>query len=371
MSGFGKAKIGAGSFTKEFKLQTPKNDNETTEFKARLIPPIKSCVDTGDWAKYHGTHFGHKGTNRADPGKLKIRTFGCIEQKNMKSGIVTVACPQCDELTRHKDQLKTKEAQAIAAGKTPEQIDLILTPLKQWIKDYNCDRKWHINVMTVEGELGTLQLSHRTKKQLEAKIVEAKSEGIDAFDVEAGCYFNFKRTGRMLSTVDTIEVLTQSVKIDGRSLQEVKPAPMTQDQQLKALDTLPDLNDRVRVLTYDQIKQLVNGSGDPTEVDVIFDGAQSNVIPIRSETKGVVKPNKLVESVLEQQTQAKPVETEEADEGEAAALAAYEAAVAAAKAKKAAKVPTVVVDVPSHVVEAPAKPSGLDMTPEEFLKAFT
>jgi hypothetical protein len=75
--GFGKPKYGGGgNFAKTLRLK------EGAATVVRILPPMKSLAETGEWAVYMGTHFGYKGVNPKDRSKPLYKTFKCIEERD-------------------------------------------------------------------------------------------------------------------------------------------------------------------------------------------------------------------------------------------------------------------------------------------------
>lgn len=371
--GFGKAKVGGGgNFTKNFRLKDGPQSY-------RLLPPMKSCAETGEWAVYMGTHFGYKGVNDRDPSKPFHRTFKCIEDVDFRTKMVLQDCPECDLIEQQTAALKSIEAATKdedGNDLTSEQIAELAEPYKAWKKEHNCDRKWHINVKNAAGEFGVLQISHKTKKKLEARIQSLLADDqIDAFDFEQGAWFKFTRTGKGIDTDDTVDVEYESVRENGKTMKMVKTAPMTVAEAEQALKECPDLRTNVRDVTYEQIKLLVGCSGDPVEVDEILAmGQKKEASPAaaKATVKAASAPKPAVVAP-KAEPKAEPVQEVAAEEDdEEAALAAQMAALKAKKAAaKAAASPAATVASPTPASTPTAEVAdqfGLDR--EKFMSRF-
>jgi hypothetical protein len=290
--GFGKPKYGnnssSGNFPKTFRLK------EGTTTVVRILPPMKSLAESGEWAKYIGTHFGYKGVNPKDPSKPVYRTFRCIQERDLRTKMITQDCPECDLIAQREEELEAIEARAKAEGHSSDEIEELVKPHKDWLREHNLDRKWYLNVRTQEGEHGTLLLSHKTKKLLDQKILSLQTDdGIDALDLDQGVWFVFKRSGRGVETQDTVDVEYESVRdaSTGRVSRTVKLAPLSPAEAERALKECPDLAKAVREISYEQIKLLTLSSGDPEDVDAIFAMGQKRESSAgRSSSTSTLKP---------------------------------------------------------------------------------
>lgn len=281
--GFGVAKI-----EREFegykllKLKTPdqKKGEEKTELVVRLLPSMKSYKDTGEWKFYYGNHFGHYGNNSRNPEKPRARPFGCIQKKNKQKEILT-ACPKCTQIAAKQAVYDAREEELFkASGLTDKKqkefyeikkADKALKIMGEWLGKHNCDKKFWINVMTLDGAYGVLQLSYTTVvDKLEPFLKEMRDKyKIDVFAPSKGLWIKFTRTGIKPRVTDGVEAFTETVTLpDGNTAEMKKAAPMTKEQIQQALKICPDLKtDVVKFLSPEKIQELVDSNGDPDLVD--------------------------------------------------------------------------------------------------------
>lgn len=276
------------SFYKNFRLKSPDAAKGETVFSLilRLLPPMHSLAENGKWGFYHGQHFGYAG-NGKEPGKVRQRPFACIEKTDFRTKMVTVACEACDRIEKKREERDAREAEYKAKGLAEKEIKDLLGPLTDWLKKHNCDRKWHINVMDQQGAFGVLQISHTLKKLLDVKIQALiADENIDPMMPQQGVWFKFTRMGKF-PVQDGVEVLTETVKIEGvGNVKRIVLAPLTDAQCEAALKVCPDLaKDVVKYISAPQITALVNCSGDPDEVDRIWQMGTAS--PTRAERSPV------------------------------------------------------------------------------------
>jgi hypothetical protein len=350
MSGFGKVNLDDSyEGFKYFKLKTPdirKGETET-ELILRLLPSMHSYRDSGEWKFFYGQHYGHYGNNPKQPDKPRARPFGCIQQKNPKTGEIEVECPKCTQIEKKKAAKKAREEQLLKQlqaqdasidEKSPEfkeakADDKKLQDLNAWLMKHNCDKKWWMNVMDLKGEFGVFQLSYTTMKERLLPLLRdlRDKKKIDAFDPAKGVFLRFTRSGKGINVVDNVTVYTETVVVEGEELQKMKFAPLTDEQIEKALKICPDLKkDVVKFISAKQIAELVERGDDPDAVDEIWP-------PENAQVKTEVKDD---------------------SDDEEAELERLLAEKKAAKAAKAIKAKT--EDKPTKTVE----------TPEDFLAQF-
>lgn len=377
MAGWGKPKYSSGPKGKNFNLK--EGDNVY-----RFLPPMHSFADEGLWSTYVSTHFGYYGTDPTDSNKTRLKTFKCIQKDDRQSGMVLEECPECtlieDKQAELKDQEATLRTQFKADGmdekEIEETLETALAPIKGWLKQHNVDRKHHMNVMTPSGEFGQLKLSHRTKKQLDAKLKELNDEdGIDPLDLEQGVLINIKRTGKMRDVVDTVEVVKEKVNVNGKKMEQILLRPLTEDEANAALENCRDLATAGGyVLTKEQIQELTESSGDPEEVDRVFSRNKEESKKSAAPAKPASKPADKAEApapkpAAKEAVAPKPEATEApkptADEVVQQRLAALKAKKEA-EAKKAAE--------KAAAEAAAAEPANdvnpLEMSDDDFLAKF-
>jgi hypothetical protein len=385
--GFGGANLGGpGRQYEIFKLDDGK------PFTCRLLPAMKSLREKNVWSVFLREHFGY---SIPDPKNLKtglsLRPFLCVEVYNRHTEMVEESCPECREIEQHKQLKEDREmaetsklkAQGVLDDKKIKAaIEPMVAPLAKWLKDHNLSKKHNINVMSADGKFGLLAIGHKAKKALDLKIKECRDKiGINPFDFDDGVFFTFTRNGNGFDAVTDVSITYEPGATKGT--QQIKMAPMSEEQITKALEVLPDLATLGRKVTKAQVQLLVESGGDPETVETILAMTQkkeqsperkpSNLPPPPPPVRAAeppppppppVAPPPAVSAPEPQQTA--PAAAVEDDE-EAAALRALEAIKAkkAAKAAEAAKTAQAVQPGPP-----PMNPLDPSMPPEEFAKAF-
>lgn len=373
MLGFGKAKYGksaqTNAYQKFIKLEADK------ELIVRILPPMKSLENTDKWSVYYTIHYGYKGVDRKDPSKTVARPFRCVEQKNTRTGMITQTCPECMEIQKTKALLDERTASlSKRTDMTDEEKETMLAPLKVFLKEHNIDKKWYLNVMLQDGTFGTMTISHRTKKLVEALLDRIdKQENIDPLEAEGGVWLSFRRTGRKLDAVDTVEPVYVKEEINGRRVNVLKSGAMSEEKGREALERCSDLaTGVVRTISLDQVNMLVNSSGDPEEVDRIL-SIGTGWSTERSATPVVAPKTPVAKAVA-----AAPTSYATSEDEEQALLAQLEA-VRAAKRKQQAATPTGATTAATTVAPSAqntvpktsaTKPVDLGLPEDKFLELF-
>jgi hypothetical protein len=382
-TGFNKAKFGnsEASWTR-LKIPMPKSSDEVTRLVVRILPPYGNLAAQRRWSLYFSVHYGFEGRDSRDPTKTRHKPFACIEQK--RNGMIVSDCPMCNLMQSRKKSLENKIAKLKADGYTDDEAKALTKDMSEWLRKYNVDRKHYMSVMDESGRFHVLMISHDTKKRLEGVINRLREQGIDdPLDLDSGVWFEFRRSGNpkvVSSLVDEVDVVMEKTVVNGRSYMTPKPAPLSEDQISEALRILPSLDTVVTSISRDQIEQLVNCSGDPEEVDAIFNSGRPDAPAPEKRAPAQPKPTPAQPKSEPAPVQPKPtpVVAAEADD-EDDEIARMEAMIAAKKAAKAAAAVKAVKETVVAPKPAPpqaqepafAEDADLDaMSAEDFLRQY-
>jgi hypothetical protein len=314
------------------------------------------------WRVYVGKHFGHYGNNSRNPEKPRARPFGCIQKKNLRTKEIEIACPKCDQIEIVRGKQKKREGEvlkanpdiaAIESEKDRERAlrevckaDNVYASYSEWLKKHNCDRKWWMNVMTLNGTFEAFGISHTTMKdKLEPKLKEwREKKKIDVFHPQKGVWLRFTRTGTRPRVTDSVELFMETVERDGEIVEKVKFAPLDKVMIARAIKECPDLGkDVVQVLPVAKIQALIEAKGDLDKTDEIWDGPKNKPVRSTSSLESVADDvsdddagtssaaSSSLESAAEEPAAPTPASDVDAEE------AALEAQMKALQAKKAAK----------------------------------
>jgi hypothetical protein len=290
---FGTPKFDSGSHYK--KTEGPKAGSDTV---IRILPPMFSMREAGEWKKYWSTHWGYAGVNDTDPGKTSMRPFRCILDTDRRTGMVRQECPACTRYAAVEAEKKQEEAKITARLKEEEGItdekviketvEAELESISQWLKAYRVEGKFYVNIMSEDGTFGSFKLNSkfhmsRIKEFTNGKYEKGKlvkpslleSDGINPLAVDQGVWFVISRTGNGFGTPDTTDIKYEKVEalVNGKKMMvpQIVLAPLTEEQCERAGKECQDLMTMGgRELTFEQIKELVECDGTPAEVDRIM-----------------------------------------------------------------------------------------------------
>lgn len=390
-TGFGKVKGNGGGGGKNFpKRQKLKMGSNIF----RVIPPIKSLSDPGIWHKFYKQHFGYviPGTPKKGAEEFFIPVpWECLEERNA-SDMIVVACPECKLVAKKKEELDSREIES--AKMKGDAQEIFLRAHKQWLKSHNLDKKYYINVKMANGEFGYLALPWTAWKALKDRKEKVEAaEGISAIEADQGVWFEITRSGEVLDTTYTCDVVMESVDYQGKKLQCVKPAPLSKADFEGAMKDCADLaTEVVRRVTMEQATALVSLEGeqgaDPEAVAHLLNigtrRGKGEKSPERSpkpvEPKAEPKPVEPVKVVkFEKPAPPPPVEEKAAppaeEDEEARLMAALEAARKAKAARQqAAKVEQQAQEAVAKATETAFKKvtkESKELSDEEFLAVFS
>lgn len=188
----------------------------------RILPPMGDLAERGIWNVYYATHFGY----RTSDNKMKV--FQSPEVYNRKTKMVDVA----DEA---KERIKRLVAQKTILTKRMEEapspaIEAQLSKISAELENYNLEKRFYVNAMDSNGQIGLLKLKTREKAALEAarKKIEAE-EGFDPVGVE-GVFLTFDKTGDgAQDSVVSVTMNMRSEVIGGRTVKVPNTHTVTEE----------------------------------------------------------------------------------------------------------------------------------------------
>lgn len=329
-----------------YKLGHKAADGKDRVLIVRGAPPIGPLAETGVWRRFMKQHFGYGFNVITGSGEKRFipATFLCIEETD-REGNVKVQCPECNEIKLRKAKKEAKEVEMKAAGKTEEEIDTALKHVKMWLREHNVDKKWWMNAKDPSGKWGILTISYSSMKLYMEILKELTEKNFDPLGAEKGLWFRFTRRGNSFNDIKDIPTVEMDTAQDGSMRMRLDTLT---DGDLVQLAALPPLTEHGRVLTYDQIDELVKSGGDEQVVRTVMNIPVSNN---RAPDQGGKKP----EAGSGAPT---PAPVSASDE-----VARLKAALAAAEAKSA--------EPKAQVPNGMLKPVGApDMPMEDFMKTF-
>lgn len=211
----------------------------------RILPASGSLSsDPRRWNVYYAIHYGYVGSDG------KMFPFTSCEKKNWSTKMVEIPDAAKERIEKMEGKLKAAEA----AGD-----DATVNKLKPLLKKFNMEKKYHLNVVDLQGNIGTLKVGKRTIDALELLMKKGKDQGIDYLAPDTGAYITFTRSGNGNNTLHTVELYRRDDKpvfhkIDTAFIQRFT----TQGSDLATLYSRP---------TSEEIKQMVEVGA--TAVDAV------------------------------------------------------------------------------------------------------
>lgn len=307
----------------------------------RILPPIGKLADAEQWAVYHKVHYGYETTPDPKTGKAKLRPFLSPERYNWDTKMVEVP----DAAKQRIDALRAAQAKAKEAGMT-EKVQLISAQLQK----YNLDKKWYVNAMDLQGNIGLLKIPHKAKQSLDAEIDKLQARGIAPTNVENGRYFEFTKTGEGRETQYKVNVYEEPVVVNGKTYKEEKEHTLSSDDIKKYKSEYFELSELFKAPTSEQVARMVSEGA--RAVDEILGG------PAAANTSS-------------------DDDEEDTDAETASLVSAAQNAVNSATPQPSVTSGTVVTGAANEVKLGSTTPSGAlnpadfkQQSPEEFLKSI-
>lgn len=324
-----------------------------------ILPAMHSMrnVDKG-FRRYLTLHYGYQVPRTDDPTKTRTINFLCIEDKNLRTGMVKQECPQCNLYNERDAQFEETVDGYKREGKSDAEIDLLTESKQKWLKDFRPQRKWWMNVYA-KGEFFSAGISHKTMKLLEVELDKLFKLGMDPISIDKMVIWTLNRIGDPRKNIgaftETISPRMVNEEFHGRVIRSEKIVSLTNEQARQALDTCQDLATIGEYhLTYDQILALTRCTEDPEEVLAIVSQPSRRQAPPAQE-------------VRQQPTAAPRAQTPQASEPAAVSSHGHDRAEASVTIRVATQAAP---PAPAQEVAAPA-PAALAMeTDEEFMAKF-
>ena len=305
--------IGTPSYGGERRFENWKLEDNKPPVVVRILPPLKRNGRTSPNSIYVPLVFGWNGADAKDPSKKRYRPFLSLEERDFRRNNMIVTDDAAGRLIADNKkkfeqlsgQAKAKNLSPAATEKDPE-IGAEWKRLKDWLYEHSINGKNNITCMDQSGKYGILKINHTCKKALEAEVARLRKDGYDPFGVQ-GVWFEFSRPDRGGRT-DTVRAVRESTIVNGQKMDFVKTHDLTRETLQAAIESLPDLEEMRESyrLTQDQIERMVNGSGDPTEIDAIWSEkreAQAQAAAQAVPTSTVTVPTVAVPAPVPQVTQ--------------------------------------------------------------------
>jgi hypothetical protein len=250
-------KVGKPKYERERKTQNYFKLSEG-ESVFRILPPIGDLADSGRWAVYYAVHWGYKNQNG------KTRVFMSPEVYNYRNKMVEI-----EDAAKERIRVLRAKHDEMKAANNVEGAKRVAALLKQ----YSLDKKWHLNVMTLDGKIGLLKIPHKSKQALDSVIKDLIAKGVDPLSVDNGRFFVFKRIGSGLDTLHQVSVYKETVEVPGFGRMEREAVSKLDESTLKRLETEAfDLNSMYRRPSAEVVAAIVKADAaqDLSKIDELL-----------------------------------------------------------------------------------------------------
>jgi hypothetical protein len=228
----------------------------------RILPASDRFTnDPFKWNQYHAVHKGYKNMEG------KLRMFESTLQKKNKEVVVR------DAAVERFDTLKAAHAKA-----TLEQNGALMKQLNDLIGMrgvYSIDKKWHMNVISLEGAVGTFALNYTAKAALDVEIKRLQDEGVDPLSLDNGRYFVFSKSNTGGKTTFNVRVYQEEVEVNGKKYKQDLVGKNLTDSWANIEKEMVDLSKLYLTITPEEIEEIVKESdlktGKSPACDRIFD----------------------------------------------------------------------------------------------------
>lgn len=236
----------------------------------RILPPFGLLAKSnkpGNFMQYEALHWGFV----TSTGKKRV--FRCPFRRNYRTKMVEVACPMCDKIAA---QLKLKndlEGRLKTEGKTKDQIKAATKHLSDWLSNYNLEKRYFLNVMRPDGQIGRLKIPVTSKIELDNEIKRLRESGICKDPVgKDGVFFDFQRSdppgGR---TSYKVSVATEQVETtEYGTVSRPKKHVLSDEVIARMKGEAWDLAAQYIELDPHKVQMLVDSEGDASVVDSVF-----------------------------------------------------------------------------------------------------
>lgn len=220
----------------------------------RILPPIGDLADKGIWALFHKVHYGYRNSEN------RMKLFVSPEVVNRSSKMIEVE----DAAKRRIDNLR---ARYVEAKKNNDQE--AMKSLKELLRTYNLENRWHLNAIDLSGKIGLLKLPHTAKKDLDNEIKKLTAKGVDPLSIDNGRFFAIIRNIDGQKVTYKVQVYKEEVdtKDYGKVEKDVVHA-LTEDTISRLSSEAFELDKLYKAPTAEQVERIVKEG--KTAVDEIL-----------------------------------------------------------------------------------------------------
>lgn len=223
----------------------------------RVVPPVFSLAEKGQFAKYYATH--SVWVQDPQTGKRRPYHFQCIEKVNRETKIIDRHCPFCDLYRTNLDKYNAGRESGMAQEALKEFH-------MNHVRPYQPEKKFYINAVNQNNEVGILPIGIKLFRSLQDRLMEMRNNyHMDATGTE-GMFFNFKKIQKYKGDRDTTYQVDPAVEIsnvNGVPSQTFRMHTLTTDFINNVLSTkAKDLGALFKEITAEDMAMIANASYD-------------------------------------------------------------------------------------------------------------
>lgn len=221
----------------------------------RVLPPAKSLADKNKIAQYWSVLW-------LTDSRGKKRPVASIFRKN-KDVIL-----QYDPLLTRMEEMQKQLSAAIAANENPATV----LALKENLKRIRNNKFYALNVLDASGALGVLEIPYTSYQNLDTRIRELQTNGMDAIGIgpDKGIFFDFKKLkdekGRTVYPVDP--AVRTGKDASGQFVMNYIRLALSEEEAGRIGEQVEDLTKLYRELTVEQ--QTALATMDQRVFDAVF-----------------------------------------------------------------------------------------------------
>ena len=295
---------------KTFKLE---GDKKLSQGVFRILPPLGSLADSGQWYKKYEVEWGYVGSDGRQKPFLSCRKIDFENSYYNEDGkkIFPVLVESAAHLKRQEMKAKKAElVELLKAGKVSR--DQFEKKMAQY-DAYNLDVKFYLNAVNLNNEIGLLKVNSSFYKALKAAREKYKqdNDGKDLLDMYGGVYLTFRRTnetGKISDYVFEVTPYQETVEQNGMKFKVDKTHDMDDKFIARLEEEAHDLGDMYYMPTPEETERIVNGT--PQDVDAIL--GNKNRISGTENSRATATQQKLTKDSIED-----VIQKEERDAAEA------------------------------------------------------
>lgn len=227
----------------------------------RILPPLGELADRGVWSSYAAVHYGYRDSR----GFMKV--FQSPKVVNRKTKMVEVA-DEAEERIKRMEAAKAQLAERNAKSPS-EALEAQISKIEAELKTFNLEKRFYVNAMNLQGEIGLLKLKMREKNAIDAarKQIE-ESEGFDPVGVE-GAFLTIVKSGDgAQNSVVSVTLNMKTETVNGKTFKVPNSHVVTEDLYPRLEKEAFQLNKLFVRPTAEEVAEIVKTG--PAAVDAVF-----------------------------------------------------------------------------------------------------